>query len=376
MATSVFIAGDIVPMGRTVSLFKEKNTTALFGNIVHEINKSDIKIVNLECPVISGALSPISKNGPTLYTTKETLDVIAEAGFNVVTLANNHFFDQGQKGVDETMDLCSANGIKTVGGGKTKREANAILTIQINDVTISFINACEYEFSIASEEHGGSNPLDICQIDENILTAKKDSDYVIVIIHGGVEHYPLPTPRMKQLYRHFINMGADAIVNHHQHCFSGYEVFEDKPIFYGLGNFCFDNMWKNPMPLWQKGYAVRLLLDRGKVSFETIPYEQCGKDPKVSLRNHAVFDNEIEILNASIKDDCILRQKFNDYVIDHEFEILESLQPHSFKLWAAAFRRGWFGKVYNHKKILKIRNRLYCESHLDVLKQLFMLYTK
>lgn len=43
---------------------------------------------------------------------------------------------------------------------------------------------------------------------------------------------------MQEIYRFFVDIGADAVINHHQHCYSGYEVYKEKPIFYGLGNFC------------------------------------------------------------------------------------------------------------------------------------------
>ena len=54
---------------------------------------------------------------------------------------------------------------------------------------------------------------------------------MFLILHGGIEHYQLPSPRMKKWYRHIIDLGASAIVNHHQHCFSGYELYNGKPIF-------------------------------------------------------------------------------------------------------------------------------------------------
>ena len=42
---------------------------------------------------------------------------------------------------------------------------------------------------------------------------------------------------MKETYRFFVDCGADAVINHHQHCYSGYEYYKDKFICYGLGNF-------------------------------------------------------------------------------------------------------------------------------------------
>ena len=129
---------------------------------------------------------------------------------------------------------------------------------------------------IATDTSAGSNPLNIVQQYYAIREAKNNATNVIVIVHGGVEHYWLPSPRMKETYRFFIDAGADAVINHHQHCYSGYEVFKKKPIFYGLGNFCFDGNKGNKR--WTTGYLVNLNLSENTVDFELIPYRQCYEE--------------------------------------------------------------------------------------------------
>ena len=88
---------------------------------------------------------------------------------------------------------------------------------------------------------------------------------------------------MQKWYRHFVDMGADAVVNHHQHCISGYEIYQEKPIFYGLGNFCFDSFREQPVSQWNYGYAVKLTVDK-KISVDLIPYTQFAEQPKLNLR--------------------------------------------------------------------------------------------
>ena len=74
----------------------------------------------------------------------------------------------------------------------------------------------------------------------DIQIAKEDNDLVIVIVHGGREHYQLPTPKQRERFRFYADAGADFVVGHHTHCYSGYEIYKGKPIFYSLGNFIFD----------------------------------------------------------------------------------------------------------------------------------------
>lgn len=179
--------------------------------------------------------------------------------------------------------------------------ASQILYKSINDKTLAVINCCEHEFSIASDEHGGSNPLNPIQQYNAIIEARKHADYVLVIVHGGHEMWQLPSPRMVEIYHFFIDAGADAVVNHHQHCFSGYETYKSKPIFYGLGNFCFENKGFYE-GLWEYGYMVNIHFC-ANIEYELIPYEQCKNRPAVVLRkDRSAFEKEVRLLNEIIAD--------------------------------------------------------------------------
>lgn len=144
------------------------------------------------------------------------------------------------------------------------------------------MNVCEYEFSIAGKSSPGANPIDLIDLCSRIKKIRKDVNYIILIVHGGHEHYQLPSPRMKKLYHFFIDEGVDIVVNHHQHCYSGYELYNNKYIFYGLGNFCFDNKKKRDS-IWNEGLLLELNLDKTNTSFNLYPYEQCNKEAGVRL---------------------------------------------------------------------------------------------
>ena len=202
--------------------------------------------------------------------------------------------------------------ISVVGGGENSVQAKSPLILESKGKRIAIINACEHEFSIADCGHGGSNPLDLINMQQDITNMRGKVDFVVVIIHGGIEYYPYPTPRMKRWYRHFIDLGADAVINHHQHCINGYEVYKEKPIFYGLGNFYFPEfIGVKESNTWGSGYAICLTLD-DSVNFNLIPYYQDVEG--ISLRNQKKFKQEMELLNLPIADDLLLQQKFDEYV--------------------------------------------------------------
>lgn len=370
----IFIAGDVVPRHRTEALFQQKEKEILFDEILPLIRDADISIVNLEAPIIKGTESPIRKSGPALHTTVQTLETLVESGFNTVALANNHFRDQGQSGVDATMDAANALGVSHVGGGRTLDEARRICYQKFGDIQVAIVNVCENEFSIATEEYGGSNPLDAISTYRDVQCAKNKADYVLLIIHGGVEHYPLPTPRMKKLYRFFADAGADAVVNHHQHCFSGYEIYRGTPIFYGLGNFCFDWEGRGEEGSWNQGYAVTFDVEGKKAEgfhtgFRLHPYVQCASKVGVKLKPVHYYDDPLQRLNQTIGDDVLLQQAFEKYAKGMSRAFLYDLSPFTNRVLSSLYWRNVIKSLYPKKKYHALKNLHWCESHDEVLKE-------
>lgn len=367
MDISLLIAGDVVPRRRTVPLFENLQTDALFPGFRDILKQVDYSLVNFESPVLENSdIVPIKKSGGSLFSNKNTLKVLNDLGFNAITLANNHFRDYGQHGINDTITICQKLKLDYVGGGRDIVESRKVLRVEIKQKIISFINVCEEEFSHASKDHGGSNKLDLINLYEDIDREKRMVDYIIVIIHGGIEHYQLPSLRMKKWYRHIIDLGASAIVNHHQHCFSGYEIYNGKPIFYGLGNFCFDS--KKPQSTeskWNKGFCVKFLLCEGGVKFDIIPYVQCAEHPLVKLCKSNIYNDDLFQLNNIIEDDYLLEKSFDKYCKVHIRDILSGLLLYGNTITSKLYRLGLLGKGYNSKLLLTVLNRLRCESHRD-----------
>ncbi len=227
----VLIAGDFCPQYRLAELFNKEDYQSVLGDVKDAIAGTDYSIVNFECPIADEEDKPITKAGPNLRCSKNGLKAVKWAGFDCVTLANNHFNDFGASGIKKTILACKEIELDAVGGGMNLAEAAHILYKGVCGKQLAIINCCEHEFSIATESRAGSNPLNPIQQYYAIKEARGKADYVLVIVHGGHEHYQLPNPRMQETYRFFIDAGADAVVNHHQHCYSGYEILMVSPFF-------------------------------------------------------------------------------------------------------------------------------------------------
>lgn len=363
----ILIAGDYCPKDRVAQLIEKGDTADILADIEQIVQQADYAIVNFECPVVGEFAKPISKKGPNLRCDARAVTVLRNAGFKCVTLANNHFRDYGDDGCLTTIGLLDREGIAHVGGGADKKKAQEILYEQIGEKTIAIINFCENEFSIATDNRAGSAPLDLIDNYRQIAAARKKADYVIVIIHGGHELFQLPSPRMKKTYRWFIDSGADVVVNHHQHCYSGYEIYNNKPIFYGLGNFCFD--WpKRRNSIWNEGFMLILNLDNA-ISYNLVPYTQCNEAPKVmrmGVQDRNIFFEKINIFNSVISDDTKLKAAVDLYYSSCKSDCKIMLGNGSDnKIIRALKRKGLLSSKVSAFKRNILSDYIFCESHRD-----------
>ena len=372
----ILIAADFCPRERVAKLIESGNNEAIFGNVKTIVAQSDYGIVNFECPVRTSSGAGIKKAGPSLKCSAKSVEALRYAGFKCVTLANNHFYDQGEAGVKETIQTLINAGIAYVGGGENLEEAGRTLFQEVKDKTIAIINCCEHEFSIATETTGGSNPLNPIKQYYAIKEAKEKADFVILIVHGGIEHYQYPSQRMVDTYRFFVDAGADAVINHHQHCFSGVEVWHGKPIFYGLGNFCFD--WKKRnSKLWVEGYMVKLVFDGNRINYELIPYVQNSDNPGVFLKKGADFQDwkkRCDEISVIITDKDKLEEKYQELLNRTERFYSTNLTPYNNRITLALYMRHLLPMLMSKRKLRTLLNMLMCESHYDRMLRMLMNY--
>lgn len=362
----ILICGDYCPQNRVAESFEHDDYSSVLSEARSLTAKADYSIVNFECPITRGGENPIQKVGPNLQCSEKGMEAIKWSGFDCVTLANNHFYDYGDEGVACTLEVCRRLGIDTVGGSINIFEASKVLYKQLESKYLAIINCCEHEFSIATEKTGGANPLNPIQQYYAIKEAKQKADYVLVIMHGGHEHWQLPSERMVETYRFFVDSGADAVINHHQHCYSGYEVYHGKPIFYGLGNFCFDKTSIHNGK-WTEGYAVTLDFSDHELSFEIQPYRQCSKKPRVELLEPSSYDTRLMELNAIIKDPQILARELNKYYDLNTGIHSNIFEPIYNRYYLAAKEHGWVPSLISKRRKINAANYVLCESHRDVL---------
>lgn len=363
------IAGDFCPTYRISSLIEQGKFE--FFNFVKEIaQKADFSMLNLECPIIEvGKSNQLLKYRPSLSSSKKALDVLKYAYIDHVTLANNHLRDHGDYGVLNTIKELDNLKITHVGGGQNLNAANKVFYKDIKGEKLAIVNFCEHEFSIASSDIAGAAPLNPVNNYYQIQEARQQADYVIVVVHGGHEHYEYPSRRMKYLYRWFVDIGADAVINHHQHCVNGYELYDGKPIFYGIGNLCFDNEDKRDS-LWNKGIVVMLNMG-STINFEIYPYEQCNQHPAVlemKSDKKDFFLSHLDYISRVIQDDEELERLHSGYRKSRYREMSIPFTPYSNRFLISAYIRKLLPSFITKKRIMPLLNYFDCESHRDVMQ--------
>jgi hypothetical protein len=263
-----FFAGDVL-------ISQEPETKFVSDDLAAVISEHELVSCNLETQIFSCTFSLFPKaQSPHISMHVDAPELIKEAGFNVVSLATNHMYDFGAKGLKHTLNAFSD--ITTVGAGLDYESAYKLKVLNIKNTRVGLLSFCEAEHGAIIDESiddGGFAWINHPSVSFRIIEAKKKVDVLIIQCHAGLERVDLPIPELRRRYREFICLGADAIIGHHPHIPQGWELYRGKPIFYCLGHFYFE--YKKKHELWEKGYAVSLMFDGAQLEgYKIIPIEK------------------------------------------------------------------------------------------------------
>lgn len=368
---NLLFTGDFAPCSRFEKYILQ-NRKNIFGDLLDDITDADISFVNLETPLCTNG-NPILKSGPNICAHPDCIHAVAEAGFDIVGLANNHILDYGEKGLEETLAACHKAGLPTCGAGKNLQESQQPLVIEKKGLRIALIAVAEHEFSIAEADKPGAAPLDPIDNTLQIEKIRKEVDLLFVTIHGGNEYFPYPRPGLRKVCRFFIDRGADAVICHHSHVPGAYEFYKEKPIVYSLGNLIFDH--PSPPKGWNQGYAVRLAYDcptKKLHSYEIIPYTQSveqGGVRKMESDDREAFLRVLEEYGQTLADEVLYQKVWDKFCEEKKVGVLfRMFLPFTFR------GLGRLNRILSIEKLmlpdsclLARKNMLKCESHLELM---------
>ncbi len=260
-------AGDIM-LDRGVKFSVRKNFAGDYSELFKNLDimqKSDIAFANLE--------GPVSDKGTDLHNLYSfrmdppVLDIIKNAGFDVLSFANNHVGDWGNEAFNDSLDRMNTAGITYVGAGKTRKEAIQPVIQTIKGMKIGFIGFTDVgpdKLAVTDNTPGvllASDP----DFESIISNAKQQVDSLVVTFHWGIEYQQSSSTRQQELAHRAIDAGANLIIGTHPHVTQEIETYRGGLIAYSLGNLIFD---QNFSEATMRGTILQVTLDARTKSFK------------------------------------------------------------------------------------------------------------
>ncbi len=250
--------------------------------IVDYLKASDVFLINNEFS-LGDRGAPLPGKTWTFQVDPARLSLYDDMGVDIVSLANNHVYDYGIEGFEDTLKYLDEAGIPRIGAGMNLGEAAEGHYFIVNGIKVGIIAASCAENKIYTPVATETTPgvmgtYETSGFIKAIEAADSQCDVLVAYVHWGTEYSVELDDEQKSFAREYIDAGVDAVIGGHTHCLQGMEFYNGKPIVYSVGNFWFnsksldscvitlrvDNELKTEaliVPLEQKGCETRLLTD-------------------------------------------------------------------------------------------------------------------
>ncbi len=263
--STLMFVGDIM-LSRSVGqkMKQGENFKWPFEKIRNYLHWADLLFGNLECPVTVGR--PIISGEMVFRADPEVARGLAWAGFDILSLANNHTPNWGELGLKDTFKYLDEAGISYVGAGGNISQALEPKILKLDNIEIAFLAFNDSDVVSVSYEAAETRPgtafMRIPRMIEKVKEAKEKADLVIVSMHSGYEYAYQPNSRQINFAQSAIDAGADLVIGHHPHVVQKIEEYGDGWIAYSLGNFVFDQTFSEPT---RRGQILEVILEEGKI---------------------------------------------------------------------------------------------------------------
>lgn len=238
--TTLILTGDVM-LGRSVMTksLDLGDSTYPFRKVADKLSSADFVFVNLENPIVSSC--PKVTTGFKFCADPKMIEGLTLSGVDVVSLANNHSGNYGEKGINETLKFLKESGIEAVGLGN-------LVVKEKKGIKFGFLG---FDFVSKSPKEDDF---------KLVADSNKKVNVLIVGVHWGEEYREKANKFQREWARKLVEAGADVVVGHHPHWIQDGEKIEGKSIYYSLGNFVFDQMWSEKT---REGLVMKLTFRDG-----------------------------------------------------------------------------------------------------------------
>jgi poly-gamma-glutamate capsule biosynthesis protein CapA/YwtB (metallophosphatase superfamily) len=263
---SLLFVGDVM-LGREVAPIAAGDPDGLFFEVRAKVRAAALAMANLESPLTGRP--HVSGNPYELEADPETADLLAAAGFDLISLANNHTGDAGPAGILDTIATVEATGMEVVGAGSDLSAAVRPVLVDHGSMQVAVLALDATGAGLAAATGPGVAPWDPESARLAVEDAKRRADFVVVSVHGGVEYLPESDPRMTDIGDALVAWGVDVVWGHGAHVVQPITTVAGSNgpmsiVATSLGNFLFDQRGE----LTGRGGVLEVLADRdGVVAF-------------------------------------------------------------------------------------------------------------
>jgi len=235
--------GDLLLGASVETTMRKQGLDYPFSGALDYLTSPDLTAGNLENPITTRGI-PAENKQYVFKGSPDLLRPLKEAGFDMVSLANNHTLDQGAEGLLDTIAHLNEAGIANAGGGNDDTEAFAPVVLEKNGIKVAYLSVSrvvpEGSWKADKNHPGVAEAYDSRRAVAAIAKAQEEADLVVIMVHWGVERADKPVEHQTTLARQFIDAGADLVIGSHPHVMQGFEQYKGKWIAYSLGNFIFN----------------------------------------------------------------------------------------------------------------------------------------
>ncbi len=273
---SLLFFGDMMLDRSVKTKIDQHGFDYLLKNLAGQENRfflgMDLIVANLEGPFADSRRA----------TTKEIafrfdpvlLPELKKYNFGLFSLANNHTLDMSSAGFIENKKNLDKFGFEYF-GSQYRVDNESLIIKQVGDYKIGFIGL-----------NDTNSPVEKTAVKKLIDLAKsKGAEKVIIFIHWGYEYKEISNTRQRELAHYFVDNGADTVIGHHPHVVQEMEIYQNKPVFYSLGNFIFDQYFSVPT---QQGLSLGLVIKENTLSLHVFPLQQ--KASAVGLMEYSIAE--------------------------------------------------------------------------------------
>jgi len=271
-----------------------KGMNDLFSDVKLLFQNHDFCVANFECVTCDETLLKSDKKF-TFRANPEWISGMKNNGISCLTIANNHSFDFGEKGLQQMIAHLKQNDIKPIGCRGSINENYEPLLFEKDGSNIAL-----FSVTFLKQDNNlicNDTPKELAKRIQ-LFKTKHPSYLIFVCLHWGVEMKSKPTSLQIKQAHYLINNGVDIIIGHHPHIVQTIEKYKGKYIFYSIGNFIFDN---NHTPANQ-AILTSFTLSKSKIqSLQIIPINIVNSKPKMmSLKESVKFMHYIDSISEGI----------------------------------------------------------------------------